>query len=106
MAFRISPLQGELFAARVDVEKPVPLPDSLVVQVENGTLLTRSAAILHVLRRLGGLWRIIGAALAVVPPFVLDWFYDRVSTIRKQLFGTRENLCPVLSPELRRRFDA
>jgi predicted DCC family thiol-disulfide oxidoreductase YuxK len=105
-AFRISPLQGELFAARVPAEKRVSLPDSLVVQIENGTVLTRSAAVLHVLRRLGGLWRIIGATLAVVPPSVLDWFYDQVATVRKQLFGTRENLCPVLSPELRRRFDA
>lgn len=105
-AFRISPLQGELFAARVPVEKRGSLPDSLVVQVENGTLLTRSAAILHVLRCLGGLWRIIGATLAVVPPFVLDWFYDQVATVRKRVFGARENLCPVLSPELRRRFDA
>jgi predicted DCC family thiol-disulfide oxidoreductase YuxK len=104
-AFRISPLQGELFATRFPAEKRANVADSLVVVTQNERLLTRSAAVLHVLRRLGGLWRIIAAALAVVPRPALDWCYDRVGSIRKQLFGTRLDLCPVLSFELRRRFD-
>src|SRR5205085_423114 len=74
-AFRISPLQGRLFATRIPAEKRHSLPDSLVVLTED-ELLARSAAVLHVLRSLGGLWRIIAATLAVVPPSVLDWFYD------------------------------
>ena len=103
-AFRISPLQGRLFATRIPAEKRTSLPDSLVVLTED-ELLARSAAVLHVLRSLGGLWRIIAATLAVVPPSVLDWFYDRIAASRKEFFGTREDFCPVLSPELRRRFD-
>jgi predicted DCC family thiol-disulfide oxidoreductase YuxK len=103
-AFRISPLQGELFASRAVAEK-ASLTDSLVVLTENDKLLTRSAAVGYVLRRLGGLWRIMAALLAIVPQAVLDWCYDRVAAVRKRFFGTRENSCPVLSPELRRRFD-
>jgi predicted DCC family thiol-disulfide oxidoreductase YuxK len=105
-AFRISALQGELFATRVSVEKRATLPDSLVVLTEDEKLLTRSGAVLYVLRRLGGLWRLMAAILAVVPRPALDWVYDRVALARKRFFGTRENLCPILSPELRRRFEA
>jgi len=105
-AFRISPLQGELFATRFPAEERAPLPDSLAVLTEDERLLTRSAAVLHVLRRLGGLWRIMGAILVLTPRFILDWIYDRVAGARKQLFRAPENLCPVVSRELRRRFDA
>jgi len=103
--FRISPLQGELFATCFPAEERASLPDSLAVLTEDERLLTRSAAVLHVLRRLGGLWRIMGAILVVTPRSILDWFYDRVAGLRKQLFHTQENLCTVVSPELRRRFD-
>lgn len=104
-AFRISPLQGRLFARRIPAEKRTSLPDSLVVLTEDA-LLVRSAAVLHVLRSLGGMWRIIAATLTVVSPSVLDWLYDRIAAARKQLFRPPENLCPVVSRELRRRFDA
>src|SRR5436305_920838 len=102
--FRMSALQWRLLATRIPAETRTSLPDSLVVLTED-ELLARSAAVLHVLRSLGGLWRIIAATLAVVPPSVLDWFYDRIAASRKEFFGTREDFCPVLSPELRRRFD-
>jgi Uncharacterized protein conserved in bacteria len=105
-SFRISSLQGDLFATRVPAEERASLPDSIVVLTEDGKLLTSSAAVLHVLRRLGGLWRFMSSILVVVPRSVLDWFYDRIAGVRKQLFGIRENLCPVVSPELKRRFDA
>lgn len=104
-AFRISPLQGALFTMRFPAETRRSLPESLVVFTEDAKLLKRSAAVLHVLRRLGGLWRILAAVLGVIPQTVLNWCYDRVAGARKQIFGTRENLCPVLSQELRRRFD-
>jgi len=42
-AFRISPLQGRLFATRIPAEKRTSLPDSLVVLTEDD-LLVRSAA--------------------------------------------------------------
>ena len=81
------------------------LPDSLAVPTQKVKILTLSAGVLHVLRCLGGLWRVMAAVLALIPRSVLDWCYDRVARSRKQLFGTGETVCPVLSPELRRRFD-
>jgi predicted DCC family thiol-disulfide oxidoreductase YuxK len=101
--FRFSPLQGGLFSSRV---RRSSLSESLVVLTEDEKLLTRSGAVLHILRGLGGLWLLAAIIIDLIPNLVLDWCYDRVAGVRKRLFGTRESLCPVLSAELRRRFDA
>ena len=98
--------QGHLISSRVQPETRRSLPDSLVVLTEDERLLTRSAAVLYVLRSLGGLWALVAALTAGVPPLVLDWCYDRVAVARKRVFGTRERVCPVLSAELKRRFEA
>src|SRR5215831_9063690 len=104
--FRLSPLQGKLFSSRVRGERGSPLSDSLVVLTEDEKLLTRSGAVLFILRRLGGLWLLVAKIIGVIPHMVLDWSYDRVAGARKWLFGTRKSFCPMLSAELRRRFDA
>ena len=62
--FRFAPLQGPTFEARVPAEKRAGLPDSVIVLTNDGALLMRSNAFLHVLRRLGGGWRALAACLA------------------------------------------
>lgn len=104
--FRLSPLQGDLFSSRVERVDRSSLSDSLIVLTEDDKLLTHSVAILHVLRRLGGLWRVLASIICVVPSTLLDWCYDRIAGVRNRVFGTRESVCPVLATELRRRFDA
>jgi predicted DCC family thiol-disulfide oxidoreductase YuxK len=104
-AFRFAPLQGETFQSRVPPEKRAALPDSVVVLTAGGALLVRSAAFLHILRRLGGGWKILGGALGVIPRPVLDAAYDIVARIRYRVFGTRRDLCPIVPPGLRARFD-
>ena len=104
--FRFSPLQGDLFSSRVERDKRSSLPDSLVVLTEEEKLLTRSAAVLYILRRLGRLWLLVAIIVGVLPRMVLDWCYDRVASARKRLFGTSKSFCPLLSAELRLRFDA
>jgi predicted DCC family thiol-disulfide oxidoreductase YuxK len=76
-----------------------------VVLTEDEKLLTRSGAVLYILRRLGGLWLLVGMIIAVIPQAVLDWCYDRVASVR-HLFGARKTICLVLSAKLRQRFDA
>jgi predicted DCC family thiol-disulfide oxidoreductase YuxK len=102
--FRLSPLQGKLFSSRLRGERCSPLSRSLVVLTEDEKLLTRSEAVLYILRRLGGLWLLVAMILGVIPQVILDWCYYRVARVRR-LFGTRENICLVLSAELRQRFD-
>ena len=103
--YRLSPLQGQLFLSRVQHENCSLPSDSLVVLTEDEKLLTRSAAILHVLRSFGGLWLLLAVIAGVIPQHIRDWCYDRVAGVRIRLFGTCNSVCPVLSEELRQRFD-
>lgn len=104
-AFRFAPLQGETFQARVAVARRAGLPDSVVVLTRDGELLVRSAAFLHILRRLGGGWEVLAAVLGVIPRGLRDFVYDFIARIRYRVFGTREDLCPIVPAELRARFD-
>lgn len=104
-AFRFAPLQGETFRARVTPEQRMGLPDSVVVQKSDGTLLMRSDAILYVMTRMGGVWRVLAAGMKVIPHGVRDFVYNIIARIRFRVFGRREDLCPVVPPELRARFD-
>ncbi|MFZ0885705.1 MAG: DCC1-like thiol-disulfide oxidoreductase family protein [Candidatus Acidiferrales bacterium] len=104
-AFRFAPLQGETFAARVAAEWRVGLPDSVVVLTSDGALLVRSAAFLHVLRRLGGGWVVLASVLGVIPRGFWDFVYDFVARIRYRVFGRQDDVCPIVPVELRARFD-
>jgi predicted DCC family thiol-disulfide oxidoreductase YuxK len=86
-------------------EKRAGLPDSVVVLTNEGVLLVRSNAFLHVLRRLGGGWKILAAVLGVIPRPLRDAAYDFIARIRYRVFGKRDDWCPVISPDLRARFD-
>lgn len=104
-AFRFAPLQGMTFQARVPGDQRAALPDSMAVQTAAGTLLIRSDALVHILRRLGGGWKILGAALAIVPRPLRDPAYNFVARTRHHLFRRPDELCPVLPASLRARFD-
>lgn len=104
-AFRFAPLQGETFATLLSERERAALPLSLVVRTEKGTLLTRSAGVLHILRRLGGVWRLLAGVLFLLPPSLRDRLYDGVAAIRLHLFPQPTELCPLMPPSLRARFD-
>jgi predicted DCC family thiol-disulfide oxidoreductase YuxK len=104
-AFRFAPLQGPTFAARVPLGRRDKLPDSMFVQTHESSLLERSDACIHILRRLGGGWRIPAALVAVVPRPLRDACYDLIARVRYRGFGRRDELCPIVPPELRERFD-
>jgi predicted DCC family thiol-disulfide oxidoreductase YuxK len=104
-AFRFAPLQGETFQSRVSASQRATVPDSIVVLTHTDALLVRSNAFIHILRRLGGGWKMLGGALAVVPRPVRDLAYDFVARVRYRVFGKKDDLCPIMPPELRGRFD-
>ena len=103
-AFRFAPLGGETFRAQVRAAGG-GLPDSLVVRTADGRLLTRFRGVLHVLERLGGFWRALGALASLPPPAWGDAAYDAVARVRHRLFEKPPETCPVSPPELRKRFD-
>jgi predicted DCC family thiol-disulfide oxidoreductase YuxK len=104
-AFRFAPLQGETFQALVSPKEREALPLSMVVQTETGALLTRSAGVLHILRRLGGVWRLLAGLLVLLPASLRDRLYDGVARIRHRLFAPLAELCPLMPPSLRARFE-
>jgi predicted DCC family thiol-disulfide oxidoreductase YuxK len=104
-AFRFAPLQGETFQRLIATEVRQTLPDSVVVMAAGGQLYVRSDAFLRILRRLGGGWNILAGVLNVVPRGLRDLVYDFVARVRFRIFGRRQDLCPVMPPQVRARFD-
>ena len=104
-AFRFAPLQGETFQARVPVDRRAGLPDRMVVEASDGSLLVRSDAGIHMLRWLPGAWKALALLVAVVPRPLRDLAYDLVARIYHRLFKRRDNLCPDVPPHLGARFD-
>jgi len=100
-AFRFAPLGGETFQATVS--RPADLPDSLVLVTDDGRILTRSRAVLHLGRRLGGLWRVMAGLVGLLPIALLDRAYDAVAHVRHRLFARPEEACPIAPRELRSR---
>lgn len=103
--FRFAPRDSEVFRIQVSAERQRSLPDSLVVVTADGRLLTRSAGVLHLLERLGGLWRVLATAARLVPRPLRDAVYNLVARTRYRIFGRKEDVCPLLPPHLRARFD-
>lgn len=79
---------------------------SVEVHAHDGRTLTRSSAVIHLLQRLGGSWRVIGLALSLVPRVMRDAMYDFVAGVRYRVFGRTKEACPIVPPDLRARFVA
>jgi predicted DCC family thiol-disulfide oxidoreductase YuxK len=92
---------GTLFTFAPQQEEESP---SIRVRTADGRLLERSAAVLHLLERVGGLWRVLARAGRLVPRPLRDRVYDFVARVRYRIFGRTTTACPVVPPELRARF--
>jgi predicted DCC family thiol-disulfide oxidoreductase YuxK len=104
-AFRFAPLDSDAFRSAAPEAVRAALPDSFVVETSDGRLLTRSTAVLHLLDRLGGPWRVLGRAARIVPRALRDALYDCVARVRYRVFGRETEACPVIPKQLRSRFD-
>lgn len=78
--------------------------ESVVVKTAAGATLLRSEAVLHVMRRLGGYWRVLAVVFALVPRVIRDAMYDFVAKIRYRVFGRAKDACPLIPPDFRKRF--
>jgi predicted DCC family thiol-disulfide oxidoreductase YuxK len=102
--FLFAPLQGSTFMEKIPSDRRAALPDSLIVLTSKDELFVRSGAFLHVCRRLGGVWGVLAAIVAIVPRIVRDAAYNLVARTRYRIFGRKEDLCPVVPASLRGRF--
>jgi predicted DCC family thiol-disulfide oxidoreductase YuxK len=73
-----------------------------VILISKDAAFQRSDAALEIARYLTGMWRGL-YYFKVIPRFVRDWIYDRISKNRYSLFGKRDE-CMIPTPELKARF--
>lgn len=102
---RFAPLGGPTFTAALDTSTRETLPDSVVVMTRDGAVLTRSDAVLHVNAALGGYWRLAAGLERLIPRRIRNWQYDTLAAGRQRWFGTTSDTCPVVSEDLRVRFE-
>jgi predicted DCC family thiol-disulfide oxidoreductase YuxK len=99
---RFTPLQsaaGKLFLLKYGL----PSTDiNSVVFIKGDKYFLRSSAILHLLRELGGAWKLF-YGLLIIPPIIRDFFYDIIARTRYRIFG-RTDSCMVPSEEEKNRF--
>lgn len=103
--FRFAPLDSDAFRNQVSENDRRNVPDSIVVKTNDSELLMRSSAVFHIMKRLGGLWRVIATVLGWIPRPIRDAMYDGVAAVRKKIFAPPPAACPILPKELRARFD-
>jgi predicted DCC family thiol-disulfide oxidoreductase YuxK len=103
-AFRYAPRKGETFRSLVAEKRREALPPSILVLTTEGRILTRSSAVLHILDRLGGGWRMMAIVGRMVPTGIRDLGYRFVARVRHGLLPAPNSSCPVVAPELRVRF--
>lgn len=103
--FRFAPLDSEAFRAAVPEKNRAGLPDSVIIQRTDGELLTRSSAVLYLMKRLGGIWRILAVAGSVIPAALRDRAYDWIAGTRHRLFAAPVETCPIIPKRLRAKFD-
>lgn len=66
-------------------------------------LLSRSDAVLEVMRRLGGIWRLFSTAGSLFPKVLRNFAYRLVVRNRYRIFG-KYDACPLPTPEQRGKF--
>jgi predicted DCC family thiol-disulfide oxidoreductase YuxK len=73
-----------------------------VVYLSGGRVFLKSSAVLHLLKDIGGAWKILFGFI-IIPRFIRDFFYDLIAKSRYRVFGKRES-CMLPSDEIKRRF--
>ena len=108
--FLFAPLQGETAGRLIHDEhhrpgernRPSRLLDSVVL-LEEGIEYRNSTAVVRILHRLGGGWRIVSGLLWVIPRPIRDAGYRLVAVSRYRLFGKKET-CRLPTAAERERF--
>jgi predicted DCC family thiol-disulfide oxidoreductase YuxK len=80
-AFRFAAFNSETFRTIVPEKEQSSSTNSLMVTVSDGRVLRRSAAVLHILRRLGGVWKLFAGLGTMIPLGVRDYIYDGITRI-------------------------
>lgn len=100
--FRFAPLQSE-FGRMICENNGLNLGEiETVILLSGGKIYTKSAAGLHIVKKLDGLWPLLYFFI-IIPAFLRDPVYDFIARSRYKWFGKRDS-CMIPDPELRSRF--
>jgi len=102
--FSFAPLEGQKIKQTLSESERAKLPDSVVVVDEHKHVLTQSTVVIYILKRLGGVWSMLSVILGLVPRAARNLAYDAVAIVRRETFGTTEEVCPMVPRQLRARF--
>jgi predicted DCC family thiol-disulfide oxidoreductase YuxK len=105
---RFTTLQGVLADSLRSRDHALDAIDSVIwyevgEQPDTVAVFVRSAAVLRVLRYLGGGWSMLATVGSIVPRPVRDWIYDVVARYRRRIIR-RAPSCLIPTPEQRARF--
>ncbi|MBK5285055.1 MAG: DUF393 domain-containing protein [Bacteroidia bacterium] len=92
---------AELLPVHDEIKKIISATDSIALVVD-GKVFFRSAAVLRIMKRLGGGWALL-YALIIIPKPLRDWVYDGIARNRYRLFGKRD-VCMVPDEKGRKKF--
>jgi predicted DCC family thiol-disulfide oxidoreductase YuxK len=73
-----------------------------IVFIEGNRYFLKSSAVLHLLKALGGGWRIMYGFI-IIPKFIRDFLYDLIAKYRYRIFGISEK-CMIPATEIEDRF--
>ena len=98
---KFAPLQGQ--TATTIVQENVRENLNTFVFASNGKLHYRTGALARILMTIGGFWKLVGAALWVIPSPARNLGYKIVAKYRYKMFGKHE-ACRLPTVEERKRF--
>lgn len=99
---RFAPLQSEVSAELLLKFNIDPGKTDSVVYLARGKVYLKSSAVLHLLKDIGGGWKIL-FGLIIIPRFIRDFFYELIAKNRYRLFGKKDH-CMVPSEEVKLKF--
>ncbi len=100
--FKFASLQSDVAKELLKAYGLSPDAFDSFVYLKNGRSYQRSTAALHVLKDLGGLWKLFYGFIILPAPF-RDLVYNLIARNRYRVFGRRDS-CMIPTPELKSRF--
>jgi len=90
------------FSKKALQDEGLDITSGTIVFYDDQKVYTKSAAILKIFRRLGGIYR-LAMIFYILPPVLRDAIYDWIARNRYRWFGKYES-CPVPDPRNRQLF--
>ena len=100
--FKFAPLQSDLGQSILTQFNKNTHDFDSVILLKDNQLYQKSEAALEIAKQLSGGWKYL-SVFGILPPFLLNFFYDIIAKNRYKIFGKTET-CRMPTPELRERF--